>query len=285
MSEISFHYTGEITENHELPLHALAKTLTSLNSAINRAYLGAKYGSGIKNRRITQKELDDAKFWAGKAKDGGHILDLICKTEYGQQIVDNISDALARALDNLQIFDPYTEELTLEQQAEQLRDKLNTHSETILFNVFSKSIEEDHQNKYIDKSILKELIPVTSMLQGGLYGESQLEMEFTSTTPRKIEFNKHNVHNFSKMLTQTHLGPLVIYDGDIFSTHKYSKNGKFKNIANKQTARLKTGTETAFFEMHEAQKSPRIQFIGTPVFEYNTTDAESGDIFFLKRIG
>lgn len=181
MSKISIHYTGDIVTDHKISLKVLSKTTSCLQGAINRAYLDNKYGGVWKHARISGVDNKDIAFLVGPARPGGFILDAICDTNIGKRVITRLTKAMTPVYENLQTSSV--------EEAKSLREQFPNASNSLLsntpasFDEFSRKIEYLSRHSYGDRSILKEIDQLLSILRSKFSGESQLELTIDAGTP------------------------------------------------------------------------------------------------------
>ncbi|UIJ38534.1 hypothetical protein LWC08_02905 [Desulfobaculum bizertense] len=279
--KITIHFDGEIITNHEIPLHVLAKTLTKLEAAINRAYLVVKRGTAEKHRRMGKNDYPAITFLIGKSSDGGYILDLAANTPIGKTVISYIGDCLSHVIDNLNS--------DMDTESYSLSDQLNDHKKTFDLKTNIQTYEEFHKNNnennihYATKSILKEFPEFLIFIeQKDKYGENYFDITFEGKETIKVSFDAQKAALFKQVIREVHLAPPVLYEGTIQSLNKQTKAAKFVNKTTKRVVMLKILTDEDFIKVHPYLiDEDGIRFYGCPLVEYGSIDTIGGDIYFL----
>jgi hypothetical protein len=153
MSKIIIHFDGQIASEHTISMRTLGKSLSHLQSAIDRAYLDIKYGQIWKHARLRLNDYEETKFIAGLSQEGGYKFDFFANTEIAQKIVKRISVALRPAIDramesgDLQISN-FTD--SIDQRKQQIKSCILTPIDYI---EFFQNPPEKVIRQYGDKSI------------------------------------------------------------------------------------------------------------------------------------
>jgi hypothetical protein len=99
MSRIRIHFDGDMASEHTISMRTLGKSLSHLQSAIDRAYLDLKYGAIWKYARLHSDDYQETQFITGISQEGGYILDFFADTQIAKNVVKRISTALRPAID------------------------------------------------------------------------------------------------------------------------------------------------------------------------------------------
>lgn len=278
-SKIRIHYDGDISENHEIPLNVLAKTLTSIESSIHRSYLDIKYDGAVKHRRMRSEDIEDVLFWVGKAEDGGYILDMICNTDTGRKVVDSIGGMLKSTM--TEIEGKGRKKLdSINQQVTQRQANLN-QEKPISYADFKDQADEETDRTYATKSVLKEYAELVKIIKSESSGVSTLEIILTGKETVKVDFNREKATKFIELLSEKTAGQPVLFKGDITALNKRTKTGKFTNAETRKTSTLRILSLDDFMKVHPLMAESEVEFIGSPVYEYGSIDKLAGDIYFI----
>jgi hypothetical protein len=284
-SSLEIHFDGDIADNHQVSLRTLGKSLTHIQSAIDRAYLDVKYEGVWKYARMKSSEYSDSDFLVMDPRPGGYILDLINNNKHGKRIIDRISNALRPA------FDSATREGEIE--AVSYVDQVNDRNNQLHHNIkravdFEDLLLNPDKNvirKFGDRAIVKEIDQVLSIIRSKNSGDSEVELTLSGSNTAVFNFNKQVSKRFRQVVSEKGVGDPVIYEGFIRSLDRVQKTGKFIIASNKRTINLHFTTEADFNAVHPYLKSKeKIRFIGAPLIEYGAFDPNSGDIYYVRPI-
>ena len=98
MNQIHIHFDGDFAQEHRVSMRTLGKTLSHLQSAIDRAYLDLHYGKVWKNARMTKEDYAQALFLVPAPENGGYILDFLAETPVTKNIIKRLQEALSPAV-------------------------------------------------------------------------------------------------------------------------------------------------------------------------------------------
>ncbi|CCO22278.1 hypothetical protein [Maridesulfovibrio hydrothermalis] len=280
-STIQIHFDGEITKNHEIPLNVLAKSLTSIESSIHRAYLDIKHKGSVKHRRMKPEDIEDVLFWVGKSTDGGFVLDMVCNSELGRKVVDSIGEKLQTTMGNIE----GKGRAKLDSITSQVKQKQENFpkSKPISYPDFKAKAEDEAQRSYATKSILKEYAELLKIIKSENSGKSTLEITLTGKEIVRIDFNREKAIKFVNLLSEKKAGEPVLFKGEITALNKKTKTGKFTNSETKKTATLRVLNQDDFLKVHPLMAESEVEFVGIPIYEYGSIDTLAGDIYFIER--
>jgi len=280
MAEISIHYTGDLVRNHHVSLKILSITTSCLQGAVNRAYLDNKHGGVWKHARISGLDYEAVAFWVGPAQKGGFVLDAICNTSIGKSIANRLSAALNPVYEKIK-SESIEEAVSLNSQVPTVAASLSTNG-PLTYEDFIKTTSELSSHTYGDRSILKEIDHLLSVLRSKNSGESQLELTVEGDNPTSYQFGRTNSHNFHKHVAKRALALPVLYYGVIDRLDRKNRSGRFINQFNERSCSIYFQNDQDFLIAHPYLAKGTVGIIASPILEYGSFDMNSGDLFFIK---
>lgn len=284
---ISFHFDGSIALEHQVTARVLGKTLDHIQNAIDRAYLDIKYGNVIKYQRLKEAEYEEADFIVGKPKEGGFILDLASR--YGKDIADRLGSALTAAYD--QDIQSATDEKTkILEQAQLRRRVFLKQKESTDYEKFIFDNEDIFARSFAERSIVKEIDQVLSLIRTDRYGDSVFEIQtYGHKASPKLSWNKLKSQKFHQVVSERGLGDPVRIPVEIRSLDKGGQNqppkGKGKNKVTDKEFHFTVINSTIFNKLtpflSKSKRGTIIYLIACPIFEFNSFDPNSGDMFVI----
>lgn len=287
MSEIQLHFDGDFALNHQVSIRTLGKTLSSLQSAVDRAYLDIEYGGVQKHSKVKGSEYRNTDFWVESPREGGYILKFNSPLTKSKEIINRISRAILPAYD-LALEQGELETSRIVKQVlirkTQIREKLVIPEE---FDI-SKEIVPEQQtlHSYGDRSINKEVDQMVSIVRSKHSGNSTLELQLVSNDTTNFEFNLENSKRFHQVVANRVLGKQVIYQARVISLDNKNLNGKIFNFSSKKESKILFSDNSDFLKVYPylKDKETYMHFIGCPLFEYGAFDKYAGDIYFIDLI-
>ncbi len=283
MSRIRIHFAGEIASGHTISMRFLGKSLSHLQSAVDRAYLDLKYGAVWKNARLHSEDYQETRFVTGVSQEGGYILDFFANTPIGKGIINRISTALRPAIDRaMEGGDRQTTNFSeqIETRKQQIRASILTPAE---YELLLNNPPEQVTRKYGDRSIVKEFDQIASVIRSAnVSDDSIVEFELTGDRTETFTFNKRVSENFHSIVSEKVIGEPVIYLAKITSLDHGNMKGRIHNVFSKKDANIHFVNEKSFFKASPflGSKEP-VKIIGCPLIEYGAFDPKAGDIYFL----
>lgn len=287
---IMFHFDGPLVEHHQISLRVLGSTLTSLQSAIDRAYLDITYEGVWKYARLKKTDYPHVDFIVGQPRDGGYILDIF--KEAGQQIVRRIYEAVDAVTEA-----DYQEGID---DLQRLSAQVQTRQDQLKTGVWQGRSLADYQSnpgqnidrKYGDRSIGKEidqlLIPIRRpQPEGESPNTLELEFKFDGARPYTFKFDQSSAHAFHSKISRRELGEPLLYTGTLQAIdrgNQFSKpKAKFTLSGSNRIITVHMSTEEEYQTLApHMQGRHEIAFYACPILEFNSFDSNSGDIFFIS---
>jgi hypothetical protein len=283
MSRIRIHFIGEIAVGHTISMRSLGKSLSHLQSAIDRAYLDLKYGAIWKHARLHSEDYQEIQFVTGISQEGGYILDFLADTSVGKKIVNRISTALSPAIDRA--MEGGTQKIADFSEQIEMRKHQITHSILIPaeYEVLPNNPPEQVTRKYGDRSIVKEFDQIASIIRSSnTSDDSKIEFQLNGDRNETFIFDKQVSKNFHSIVSEKIIGEPIIYLVKIKSLDHGNMKGSIHNVFSKKDANIYFVNEEQFFKALPflGSKVP-VKIVGCPLIEYGAFDPKAGDIYFL----
>jgi hypothetical protein len=286
MTRIRIHFIGDIAAGHTISMRSLGKSLSHLQSAVDRAYLDLKHGAIWKHARLQSEDYQEIQFVTGISQEGGYILDFLANTPVGKTIVNRISTALSPAIDRA--MEGGNKKIT--NFAEQIEMRKAQIEQSILipaeYEVFRNNPPEQVTRKYGDRSIVKEFDQIASIIRSpNTSDDSMIEFQLTGDKNKTFIFDKRVSKNFHSIVSEKILGEPIIYLVKIKLLDHRNMKGSIRNISSGKDANIYFVSEEQFFKAHPFLGSEfPVKIVGCPLIEYGAFDLKAGDIYFLDII-
>lgn len=281
-SMIRIHFDGDIAKNHQLPMRTLGKSITHIQTAIDRAYLDLKFKEGVwKHARLTNDDYPKTEFIVQVPQEGGYILDFFSKLAESKKYVDRVADAINQA-----VVHGTEKIIILRDQVESRKQQIATKLvEPIEFMTFFKNPSKEVVRRYGDRSIAKEIDQVLSTIRPEYAGDSTFELVLTGEVSHTYDFDRIKSQSFHESVSRRSLGVPVVYTGIMKQLDIDNKRGKFKNSNTGTTSLLHFGCEKDFLKAHPyLTPDNTIKFVGCPLIEFGALEPNSGDVYFIEII-
>jgi hypothetical protein len=284
MASIVIHFDGEFAQDHQISIRTLSKSISSLQSAIDRAHLDISHGGLYKNARIKQDDYLTADFLIQLPEEGGFKLKSLSKSLNGRKIIDRITSAIMPAYE-LSMDRGLTEITEITESINERKQQINNKI------LIPQPYEDVRRNPdsymvrpYGDRSIAKEIDQMLSPVRAKKSGESTIELVMNNDEREYIfNFSKNSSHNFHRIVAHKIYGKPIIFRVTVVSLENKNLTGKVKNVHSKKESHIFFSNQEDFLKMHPflAKKDEEVQLIGCPIIEYGAFDIKAGDIFFL----
>jgi len=287
MNKISFSLDGDILKKGKPTLRVLGKTMDHLQSMIDRAWLDSKHGSVTKHAKLTVEDYPETEFFFNRTRKGSFIVDFSSDNENITPAIDQITDSISVAYSESKNIDlgKVSEKMNF-----QVTKRLGQLRAKTLAAVDYKSIIEQPDEKivrrYTDRSIVKELDQMLSLIRVASAGASKFDLEITGKRTENYLFDRLLAEKFHKNVSHRQLGKPVTYKGilrqlDRGTQINNKKMAKFINDYNGKSFILHIASQHDFDLLHPFLVSGNFSFIGCPVLEYSTFDPIAGDVYFI----
>jgi hypothetical protein len=282
MGLVQIHFDGDIATNHQVSMRTLAKSLTHLQSSIDRAYLETRHGQLWKYAKMRQEYYPEVELLVQPPRNGGYIIDFLTQNPLTKQIIDRVASAINNAVEESleesnhqasRIEESLSDRIVqLEQQLVEPRDlqSIIDHPEAAVV------------RRYGDRAIVREIDQLLSLIRTTASGESHLELSLSGNQRLDFTFNKVTSQKFHNTVSRKELGLPVIYNADISSLDRHNNSGKIFNTITESVSNIHFFNER-YLEMALPffyEKRTMI-FVGSPLIEYGAFDPYAGDIYFL----
>ena len=264
-------------------MRSLGKSLSHLQSAVDRAYLDLKYDGIWKGARLQTADYLATQFVTGISQEGGYIFDFISNTTIGNKIINRVSNALTPAI--------HKSMESGERQVTNFADQIETRKQQITasiviperYELLLNSPPEKVIRKYGDRSIVKEFDQIASIIRSkNVSNDSEIEFKLMGDSTYTFTFNKRISKNFHSVVSEKAIGEPVVYFAKITSLDHGNLKGRIHNVSSKKDANIHFVNEDSFFKASPFLGLPEpVELIGCPLIEYGTFDPAAGDIYFL----
>jgi hypothetical protein len=280
-SMVSIHFDGDIVENHQIPMRILGKTISSIQTALDRAYLDIKHEGVWKYARMSQEDYVVTDFLVQAPKEGGYILDFFSKVRKSKQIVDRVSSAIDQAIKETKVkYDAIADQI--DRRKLQISKKL---VEPIRFKDILKKANNQVFREYGDRSITKEIDQVLSTIRSDYAGESTLALGMNGSSSHVFDFNKSKSKEFHGAVSRRSLSVPVSYSGKLEALDTKNFVGKFVNDETGRTSILHLQSEKDIMKVYPyLPPDKKMKFIGCPLLEFGSLEPYSGDIYFVDLL-
>lgn len=276
---IGIHFDGDITENHRIPMRVLGKCLVHTQKAFDRAFLDLKYENGVyKYARMTTDDYIRTEFWAEAPQEGGYIARFFSRDREAPQTADRVSSAINQAMK-----EAVEANISINEQVNSRKMQIaNDIVHPVSFNELFSEDNPEVIRKYGDRSIVKEVDQLLTILRGEYSGDSTLGLTITGSSSQTFNFNRTSSEKFHAVVAGKKVGMPAIYRGKIQSLDRKNLTGKFENSENRRTSFLHMITEADFLQVHPFLGDiGDISFIGCPLIEFGSLEPNSGDVYFI----
>lgn len=288
-ASFSVHFDGDITINHMLPVRVLGKTYSSMQSAIDRAYLINKYGKITKYAKLKSEEYIDTAFIASYPREGGIWLD--SAKEAADSIIDSINSTLAPLFEKARTSGK-EQIISLSEQIINETDRSRQLAQRIPhFDQWSLESRDEWAHLYSNRSIAKEIDQLVSQITIKNLLNSVVEIQLYGSQSYPIyTFNKSLAKSFHRVVSKRELGPPVRIDVRVTILdrgHKERHPGaKAVNISNDKEfilhlPRPRTDDYSLIEQVHQIHDGGTYQIYASPIMEAGGFDINRGDYVFL----
>ncbi|MEP0923000.1 hypothetical protein [Leptolyngbya sp. ST-U4] len=283
MSFVEVHFDGDFAYNHQVSLRNLSRTLTCLQSAIDRAHLDNAHGRVWKHARMSFKDYKVTDFLVQPPEEGGYILKFLSTSEKNaKEIIQRITAALLpayeKAMDEGEIEINKYKNKVVERKAQLSQGNPTVKSyESIIQQPDSKMVRQ-----YGDRAIVKEVDKMLVPVRTNNSENNIIELTFNAEITTKFTFDKTNSQRFHSIVSQKDLGIPVIYRANIKSLDNDVLRGRMYNLDSRKDAYIHFHNIEDLLKLHPfLARKEEVRFIGSPIIEYGTFDPDAGDIYFL----
>jgi hypothetical protein len=280
-SRVSIHFDGDIAENHQVPMRVLGKSISSIQTALDRAYLDIKHEGVWKHARMSQEDYLVTDFLVQAPKKGGYVLEFFSRVKESTRIVDRVSSAIDQAIKaTREKYDAITDQI--EKRKLQISQKV---IEPIKFKDIQRKTNDQVIRDYGDRSIAKEIDQVLSTIRSDYAGASTVALGMYGATSHIFDFDKSKSKKFHGAVSRRSLSLPVIYFGKLEALDTKNFVGKFVNSETGRTSILHLHTEKDIMKVYPYLPPDKmIRFIGCPLIEFGSLEPYSGDIYFVDLL-
>lgn len=289
-ASIQIHFDGSIVNDHRVSIRTLGKTLGHLQNAVDRAYLDLRYGNVMKYQRLKKEEYSDTDFIALNPEEGGFILEMISET--GKKISDRLAIAVGIAYEK-DIGRADVEHQRILEQAEMRAKVYKASGEAKNFKAFVATNEGDLARAFGDRSIVKEIDQVLSLIRTERYADSTFELSLYGTRAHPIyKFDAERASRFHDVVSQRRLGKPLLMTVELRSLDA----GRQGQISHGKAKNIDTGKEFHFIVPDavifdrlarnlKRRKRDALAVVSCPIYEYDSFDPMGGDVVIIAFQG
>ncbi|RAS22851.1 hypothetical protein BX591_12256 [Paraburkholderia bryophila] len=278
---------GLLQGPHNVTVRTLSRSMTSIQAAVDRAFLDIRFGQVFKHARLRVVDYADADFLVGEMYEGSFVIDFL--SDRGGPIVRRMIEA---------IKNPYEQAVAgADQEVHDIARQIEGVKGQVLNNIVHPQAYEDFLNApdpeatraYGDRSITKNidhmLTPVRKIEDATLKLTMKASDEEGAQT---FDFNPAIASDFSRIVSSRKLGAPVIFRGSLRALdrgHRKSNfKGKFTNFVNNKDMILQIQSEADLVQLVPYLNEEEMTIIACPIIEYDAFDPNAGDIQFLSIV-
>jgi len=267
-------------------MRTLAKSLTHLQNAVDRAYLEQHHGQLWKYAKMHHQYYGDAQLLVQEPREGGYILDFLTDNPVTKAVLDRVHQAINDAVEKSK-HNGITEfkkiEDAISHRKAQISQGLLEPKElmTLIENPDPLMVRQ-----YGDRAITREFDQVLALIRAKNSGDSTFELKITTDSGTKTHtFDRNKATKFHNVVTEKTLGEPIIYNGTLSSMDRHNQTAKVTNMNTKGISNLYFSnlldfeSTVTYFE----QNTP-FSFYGSPFIEYGAFDPKAGDIYFIGLV-
>lgn len=286
---ISIHFDGPITKNHSVQLRAFCKTLSHMQTAIDRAYLDVKYGNVWKNARLRDADYEPTEFMMDQTREGGFIADLLSSRAGSDEIVKRIQTAVEPAYERAKSTSPVETDKLVEQAENRRQLYVAGAQEATPYTQFVDHPDPKQTRAYGDRSIVKEFDQIASAIRARDGDGSFVEIDLHGTNQSAtFVFDDRISTAFHGVVSTRTLGDPVEIQVTLRGLD--SGNGGISkaiafNLTSRKEFNLHIHTDRGFSSLRKylRKRSPPVfSIIACPVLEYGAFDPHAGDMYFIS---
>lgn len=277
---LQIHFDGYIATDHLASMRTLGKTLSHLQSAIDRACIDITYGNLRKGSRMPQNLWKEAELLVGPSHEGGYIVDFFIKNEKTRLVLERVNSAIKSAVEKM-TSEGIERTKTLAEEVTQREIQISRGLVKPL--QFSEAATDPRVVRtYADRAIVRELDQVLSIIRSSAAKESSFEVTLATQKPMRYSFTKREAILFHETVALREVGLPLVYQAKIRSLDKGTLSGKVFNIESKRQSNLYFTDEIALLKLVPYfERDELVTFFGSPWIEYGAFDPGSGDILFI----
>lgn len=284
---IQLTFDGSLVRNqHQVAMRDLAKAMTSIQAAADRACIDVHYGNVWKHQRLGRTHYETVEFIVGEPREGSYVIDFV------SVLAGNIVDRIRRAIENPYaeaVADADREIFTLGHQIDSRKDAARRAEELIVFDEVAIRNDPLITRSYGDRSISKEIAQMLTPVARETDGLMKLALKSDqNSTTHTFEFDHDSAKKFKRIVGERKLGPPVIYEGIVRELDKGTEKtkkfrGKFINAKSKKTVTLHIEDRADFTTLVPfLDKDRPFLIVAAPIIEFDSFDPTGGDIQFLQ---
>lgn len=278
---------GLLEGPHHVSVRTLGRSMTSIQAAVDRAYLDVRFGRVYKHARLPIANYADADFVVGEMYEGSFVIDFLSNT--GGDIIRRIVQA---------IREPYAEAVggadqevhSLARQVEGAKAQvLNKIVEPQTYEAFLNAPDPQATRAYGDRSITKNIDHMLAPVRKVEGAELKLVLKANDQEgAQTFEFDPQIADEFSRIVSRRKLGSPVEFRGRLRMLDRGRKKsnfkGKFTNTVNGRDLTLHIQSEADYLELVPFMAQEEVTIIASPIIEYDAFDPAAGDIQFLSIV-
>ena len=284
---VTVHFDGPIARDHTLDLRTFSKTLSHLQSAIDRAHLDIKYGKIWKNATMKDSDYEPTKFFVKQTREGGFIADLLGNDD-SEKMLKRVHDAVAPPHEESIDFVEIEKVKLTDLAADRRKNYMSGAQVPAPYENFWKGLDQAQNKAYGDRSIAKEFDEIASTIRARKGDGSFVEIDIYAGKPlSKITFDATTAVNFHKLVSARSLGDpieLLITLRSLDSGNGGISKAKALNLVSEKQFNLHILTDRGFGSLRKylKKRNPEpFKIVACPVLEYGAFDPMAGDMYLV----
>lgn len=289
-----FRFDGPITENNKVSLRTLGKTVDHLQSALDRAYLDAKYKDVFKYQKLKEIEYQDVEFIIMPPEEGSYIQEAIAKISNATSrgIIARLNSALTNAYEKTNEQDE-TSSISIRDQATQRQQVFHATKLAQTYDDFVAQEINQLSQAFGERSINKEIDQILSLIRNDKNAGSVFEISlFDSKQGPKFTFDQERAARFHRVVSERRIGKPLLLEIELRSLDAGKSGtpaqGKAKNLASGKECSMHIPDPKVFGKLSQhlrKVKRKRLQVVACPVYEYDAWDPKAGDVVVIAFLG
>lgn len=282
-------FDGPIARDHRVSMRTLALTYTSLQGAVDRAYLDIQRGGISKYERMHKDDYKQVEMLL-TATEQGSVIKLFQETYTElKDVYDWISRTISEPYQQSQSDGEIDQQRILQDLKATRVQALSNERTPTYRELISKENEEtagDFGNRSISKNISTMLVPVKKN-----EGENSITLTLSGNQSHEFYFDKRISQRFTRILALRDLGPKVRCEAYVIKLSNKNWNGTVRHVHNGKEAKITFATPEDFNKLIEFQKASVTGALETTVVfdaflikEHGTFDPICGDLYFIDLV-
>ena len=284
LASMNIKLSGDIAIGGEVNLRDVANAFTHLQSMIDRAFIDLiTHGKIRKHSRLTSQQYGEVFFSVQDPKRESYLVNMISRTEIGMSVIDRVNAAISPIYKRLESA-VQSERHDIENDIKRIRTQIDNKIITVKeYNEEEIRTNKDFVRSFGDRSILKymdQLVSPTRTKEKDNY----VDLGLVTDRIYQYNFNKDKGQRFHSEITKKTLAAPRIITGQLVKADWHNLQGNFVKYTNGRKCNLKFSNRDEVEELSKLMGAKGITIIASPIIEFGSYDAESGDLQFISLI-